>query len=141
MDNAVYIYTDGSCIERGKGCGWAAKLIYNGHSKTVSGGDRGKTNNQMEMVAVLNALRAVKDKCIHTELYSDSDYIVNTLNWKYCIGANEKLWDEILQERMKFKDIRFFWVKSHGKDRHNAEVDKAAFAAAKARKEMDNDKT
>lgn len=58
--NKITAYTDGSALNNGSsdsGCGWACKLIYNGVERTKSGGDKGKTNNQMEMTAVLEAMK------------------------------------------------------------------------------------
>lgn len=55
MDNKITVYTDGSALNNGSsdsGCGWACKLIYRGREKMKSGGDKGKTNNVMEMTAV-----------------------------------------------------------------------------------------
>lgn len=56
-----------------------------------SGSATGKTNNQMEMTAVLEAMRAIPDKSCPTEIYSDSQYVVRTLNWEYSVHKNEKL--------------------------------------------------
>lgn len=48
-----------------------------------SGGDIGKTNNQMEMFAVLKALQAISDKSAYIELYSDSEIVIESLNGNY----------------------------------------------------------
>ncbi len=135
MDRII-VYTDGSSMGNGStdsGCGWACKLIYQGHSLLKSGGDIGKTNNQMEMFAVLNAMRSIHNKDIPVELYSDSQYVVETLKGNFTIKKNMELWKEIMEEMRKFKDIRFFWVKGHNKNIHNIDVDRRAVEESKRR--------
>lgn len=129
----ITVYTDGSSLSNGNSdsrCGWACKLIYKGHERIKSGSDIGKTNNQMEMTAVLMAMRSITDKTIPVELYSDSSYVVNTLNGMYRIKKNQQLWDAIFKEKKKFTSIKFFWVKGHSKNKHNEDVDRAATDAA-----------
>lgn len=82
----ITVYTDGSALNNGSsdsGCGWACNLIYRGHEKIKSGSDKGKTNNVMEMTAVLQAMRAITDKSIPVEVFSDSKYVVETLNGNF----------------------------------------------------------
>lgn len=125
----ITVYTDGSTIGNGKqdsACGWACKLMWNGNVLIKSGNDIGKTNNQMEMKAVLEAMRSITKKSIPVEVYSDSKYVVETLNGKYRMRKNQGLWHNLLIEKAKFKDIKFIWVKGHDKDKHNNEVDKLA---------------
>jgi len=130
----ITVYTDGSALHNGSpdsGCGWACKLIYRGHEKMKSGGDKGKTNNQMEMTAALEAMRSIKDKSIPVEVYSDSKYVVETLNENFAIRKNVEFWDLLMQEKEKFRDIKFLWVKGHDKNRHNNDVDRRAVEEAK----------
>ncbi len=132
--NKITVYTDGSALSNGSpdsGCGWACKLIYRGYEKMKSGGDKGKTNNQMEMTAVLEAMRSITDKSIPVEVYSDSKYVVETLNGNYQIKKNIELWDLLMREKEKFKDIKFLWVKGHDKNRHNNDVDRRAVEEAR----------
>lgn len=96
-----------------------------------SGGDKGKTNNVMEMTAVLQAMKAITDKSIPVEVFSDSKYVVETLNGNFQIKKNVELWQELMAEKEKFVDIRFIWVKGHDKNRHNIEVDKMAVMEAR----------
>lgn len=134
MDNKITVYTDGSAINNGSpdsGYGWACKLIYGSRELTKSGGDKGKTNNVMEMTAVLQAMKAITDKSIPVEVFSDSKYVVETLNGNYQIKKNVELWQELMAEKGKFANIRFIWVKGHDKDRHNIEVDKMAVMEAR----------
>lgn len=130
----ITVYTDGSSLNNGSpdsGCSWACKLIYRGHEKTKSGGDKGKTNNVMEMTAVLQSMRVITDKSILVEVFSDSKYVVETLNGNYKIKKNVELWQELMAEKDKFADVRFIWVRGHDKDIHNIEVDKIAVMEAR----------
>ncbi len=68
---------------------------------------------------------------IPAEVFSDSRYVVETLNGNYKIKKNVELWQELMREKEKFADIRFIWVKGHDKDRHNIEVDKMAVMEAR----------
>lgn len=135
FNEKITVYTDGSALNNGSpdsGCGWACKLIYRGHEKMKSGSDKGKTNNVMEMTAVLEAMKAITDKSIPVEVFSDSKYVVETMNGYYKVKKNVDLWKELLAEKEKFAEIKFIWVKGHDKNRHNNEVDRAA--AEEARK-------
>lgn len=130
----ITAYTDGSALNNGSpdsGCGWACKLIYKGREKMKSGSNKGKTNNQMEMTAVLEAMRSIKDKSIPVEIFSDSKYVVETLKGNYKIKKNVDLWDTILAEKEKFENIKFLWVKGHDKNQHNIDVDRRAVDEAR----------
>ena len=130
----ITVYTDGSALNNGSpdsGCGWACKLIYRGREKMKLGGEKGKTNNVMEMTAVLQAMKAITDKHISVEVFSDSKYVVETLNGNYQIKKNVELWQELMAEKEKFADIRFIWVKGHDKNVHNNEVDRLAVMEAR----------
>lgn len=136
MDKII-IYTDGSALANGavdSGCGWACKLIYKGHERMKSGGDIGKTNNQMEIIAVLEALRSITNKQIPVKLYSDSRYVVETLNGNYAIRKNKELWSKLMREKEKFASIEILWVKGHDKCKHNIDVDHRAVEEAKKAK-------
>lgn len=130
----ITVYTDGSALNNGSsdsGCGWACKLIYKGKEKMKSGSDKGKTNNVMEMTAVLQAMKSITDKTIPVEVFSDSKYVVETLNGNFKIKKNVELWQELMKEKDKFSDIRFIWVKGHDKNRHNNDVDRMAVMESK----------
>ncbi|MCI8378710.1 MAG: ribonuclease HI [Lachnospiraceae bacterium] len=132
----ITVYTDGSALNNGSpdsGCGWACKLIYRGRELMKSGSDKGKTNNFMEMTAVLQAMRAITDKSIPVEVFSDSRYVVETLNGNFKIKKNVELWQELMAEKEKFADIKFVWVKGHDISKHNNEVDRQAVAEARKR--------
>lgn len=130
----IIIYTDGSALSNGdknSPCGWAAKLIYNGKHRLKRGGCRGRTNNQMEMMAVLKALECITDRSIPVVLYSDSKYVIETLKGNYQIRCNIELWDEIIPLYRKFPDVTPIWIKGHNGNPHNEEVDRIAVEEAK----------
>ena len=74
----VAIYTDGACSGNPGPGGWGAILEYNGHERTLSGGAPETTNNRMELTAVIEALKKLKEPCV-VELYSDSKYVIDAL--------------------------------------------------------------
>ena len=117
----ITVYTDGSALSNGRpgsGCGWACKLIYKGQARMKSGGAIGETNNRMEMQAVLEAMKSITDKTIPVEVYSDSNYVVETMNGHFAMKKNRDLWRKLMRERQKFTSIRFIWVKGHDKNQH-----------------------
>ncbi len=142
----VDIYTDGACSGNpGKG-GWGAILIYNGIEKEISGNAPETTNNRMELLAIINALRALKESCEVT-LYSDSAYSLDPFNkgwifdwqknnWKNSSKQevkNTDLWLALLLETKKHK-ITWIKVKGHADNEYNNRCDAIA---RKAIKELD----
>lgn len=75
----VEIYTDGSCLRNPGPGGWAAILVYGDNKKEISGYSTDTTNNQMELTAVIQALKCLKERCEVT-IYSDSQYVCNGIN-------------------------------------------------------------
>lgn len=133
MEDRIIVYTDGSAIDNGSDksrCGWAVKLMYGKASKLKSGNARGYTNNQMEMMAVHEAMKSIHDKTKPVTIYSDSQYVVKTFNGEFQIGANEAMWRQLMNEKSEFSDISFVWIRGHSGDEHNIEVDEAAFREA-----------
>ena len=72
----VIIYTDGACSGNPGDGGWGAILIYGEHEKEISGFQENTTNNQMEMIAAIEALNSLNQPC-EVKLYSDSAYLIN----------------------------------------------------------------
>ena len=134
----VKIYTDGACSGNPGPVGYAAILIYNGVEKEISGGDRGTTNNKMELTAVIKGLEMLKEKCIVT-IYSDSAYIVNSIQngWIYSWKKNNwtksdktkvkniDLWEKLLKQ-MDFHEVSFIKVKGHSDNEYNNRCDRLA---------------
>lgn len=142
MDNKlkkdVIIYTDGACSGNPGPGGYAAILIYNGTEREIFGGEVSTTNNKMEMMGVIKGLEALKEPCKVT-LYSDSAYIVNSINngWVYgwkknnwiksdkSKAKNIDLWEKILK-LMEIHDVKFVKVKGHSNNEYNNRCDKLA---------------
>lgn len=126
----VVIHTDGGCAgnqsETNVG-GWGALLEYNENVKTLYGGERNTTNNRMEMMAVIEALKILKTKDLYLEIYSDSAYLVNCFRerWydKWRLNGwtnaskkpveNRDLWEELLPLVESFQKVEFLKIKGH----------------------------
>ena len=134
----VIIYTDGACSFNPGPGGWGAVLMYGGKQKQISGFAESTTNNQMEMLAVINALKMLKEPCI-VDLYSDSAYVVNAFlqnwvedwqkhNWRTSNKKEVKnisLWKELL-ELCNIHQITWHKVKGHADNEFNNLCDKLA---------------
>ena len=134
----VEIFTDGACSGNPGAGGWGAILRYNDVEKELSGGEAETTNNRMELMAVIMALRALKEPC-NISLYTDSRYVMDGIekwiyNWKQTgwKTANKKspvknveLWQELDALRSKH-EIRFVWVKGHAGHPENERCDALA---------------
>ena len=72
----VTIYTDGACSGNPGAGGWGTILSYNGREKELCGAEQQTTNNRMELTAVIEGLRALKEPC-RVLIVTDSQYVVN----------------------------------------------------------------
>ena len=70
----IKIYTDGSCLENPGNGGWAAIINDNGNTKKISGSEKNTTNNRMELMAPINALKSMNSND-EIEIYTDSQYV------------------------------------------------------------------
>ena len=134
----VIIYTDGACSCNPGPGGWGAVLMFGKAQKQISGFEANTTNNRMEMLAVINALKLLKEPCI-VDLYSDSAYVVNaflqdwvgywkTHNWRTSGKKEVKnipLWNELL-ELCDVHQITWHKVKGHADNEYNNLCDKLA---------------
>lgn len=138
MDNykEIIIYTDGACEGNPGPGGYGAVLIFGKHRKEISGGFRLTTNNRMELTAVIEALKALKEPC-KVKLYSDSEYVVNamTLGWvqkwikkRWKKVKNPDLWKQLVELTAKHR-VEFIWVKGHAGIPENERCDKLAVEA------------
>ena len=134
MKNKIIIYTDGACSGNPGPGGWGAILIYIDNEKYLSGSDKMTTNNKMELLAAINALKAIEPNS-EVELYTDSQYVKNGINlwihnwkknnWK---TANKKdvknvdLWIS-LDKLNNFHDVDWQWVKGHSGNKGNEQAD------------------
>ena len=105
----VTIFTDGACSYNPGPGGWACILIYGGHQKEISGYMPETTNNRMEIFAVIQGLRALKEPC-SVSVFSDSAYVINAFKqgwidrwqrsgWKTAAKKpveNQDLWNQLL---------------------------------------------
>ena len=135
----VEIYTDGACSNNPYGNGGYGTIIVDGgDQQELSGGFQHTTNNRMEMMAVIAGLEALEDACDVT-LYSDSQYIVNSVNkgWVYRWKANNwmrnkkepalnvDLWKRILG-LCETHNVTFQWVRGHAGHPENERADELA---------------
>ena len=139
---SVEIFTDGACSGNPGPGGYGVILKSNGNTKQLSQGFKNTTNNRMELRAVIEGLKALKEKC-HVLVYSDSKYIVDAIekgwahrweanNWyrnKKEKALNIDLWIELLDLLDKHQ-VRFRWVKGHAGHPENELCDQMAVAAA-----------
>lgn len=102
----VNIYCDGACTS-GNG-GFAVILNYKDNKKVITGSETETTNNRMEMKGAIIGLQALKFPC-QVNLYSDSQYLVNTMNKNWKRNKNIDLWKEI-DELNKLHQITWIWV-------------------------------
>ena len=138
----VEVFTDGACKGNPGPGGWGSILRYKGVEKEISGGEPHTTNNRMELTAVIEALRLLKEPC-RVSLYTDSQYIANALTqgwakkWKANgwmrnkkeKALNPELWDELLK-LCDTHEIDVNWVKGHAGHPENERCDRLAVAAA-----------
>ena len=136
----ILIYTDGACSGNPGPGGWGAILMYKEYKKEISGGNNDTTNNIMEITAVIEALKLLKEPCnSEVEVYSDSAYVVNAFNngwiynwkknnWKTASKdpvKNKELW-EILYELVRRFNVKFIKVKGHSDNEFNNRCDELA---------------
>ncbi len=136
----VTIYTDGACSGNPGAGGWGTILVYKGKEKELSGGEAQTTNNRMELTAVIEGLKALKEPCKVT-IVTDSQYVSNgiTLGWAEIWkqngwrkkdkkpALNPELWDELLNEIAKH-EVTIEWVRGHDGHPENERCDKMAVA-------------
>ena len=136
----VIIYTDGACSGNPGPGGWGAVLKYGAHERELSGGEAQTTNNRMELTAVIEALRLLKEPC-EVELYSDSKYVIDALSKGWAVSwrskgwvksdkkpaLNRDLWKTLLELTEKH-ELHYHWVKGHAENVHNNRCDALAVA-------------
>lgn len=138
MAPVIEVYTDGSARGNPGPGGWAALLYSGKHYKELSGGFACTTNNRMELLAVIEALEAVRIEGSFITVFSDSSYVCNAINkgwlfqWERKSFAKKKnvdLWRRFL---MVFRrhSVKFVWVKGHNGHPQNERCDKLAVEAS-----------
>jgi len=141
----IKIYTDGSCLGNPGNGGWAAIIIDDEKKTRIKGSKKNTTNNQMELLAPIKALKKIP-KGSNVQIFTDSKYVKSGItewihNWKkngWKTASkqpvkNKELWTELDNLTDEFK-IKWSWVKGHSTDSLNNEVDLIAREAANAEK-------
>lgn len=138
----IEIFTDGACLGNPGAGGWGAILRYRQTEKEISGGQAQTTNNRMELTAVIQALKLLKEPCAVT-LYSDSLYVCNGISkgwakswqkngWRKSDKSpalNPDLWEELLS-LIEPHQLTVTWVRGHAGHPENERCDKLAVSAA-----------
>lgn len=133
----VDIWTDGACKGNPGWGGWGALLKQGAHEKTLYGGEPDTTNNRMELMAVIQALKALKRRC-KVVVHTDSQYVQKGMtewitNWKRRDWRtadkkpvkNADLW-RMLDEQVGQHDLSWKWVRGHAGDPGNERADELA---------------
>jgi ribonuclease HI len=137
----VELWTDGACSGNPGPGGWAALLRWRGHERELSGGDPQTTNNRMELMGLIEGLRALQ-RPSRVAVHTDSSYIERAITdgwlrrwqangWKTSARkdvANRDLW-EALAELAARHELRMTRVKGHAGVALNERVDQLAVAA------------
>ncbi len=137
----IKIYTDGSCLGNPGNGGWAAIIIENEKKTYIKGSKKNTTNNQMELLAPIKALKKIP-KGSNVQIFTDSKYVKSGITewihkwkingWKNANKQpvkNKDLWTELDLITNEF-GIKWNWVKGHSADKLNNEVDLIAREAA-----------
>ncbi len=137
----VEIFADGACLGNPGPGGWAALLRFKGSEKEVSGGEGHTTNNRMELMAVIEGLKALTRGC-SVAVTTDSQYVQKGITqwihgwkkrgWRTADKkpvSNQDLW-QMLDEARLAHDVSWHWVKGHAGHVENERVDVLARAEA-----------
>ncbi len=134
----LQIYTDGAARGNPGRGGYGVVLLWGGKRKELSQGYKHTTNNRMELMAVIAALRALTREGLEATVYSDSSYVVNAVEKRWLDGwlrtgfkgkKNADLWRQY-NELAQRHQIRFQWVKGHASNLLNNRCDALATEAA-----------
>ena len=133
----VNIYTDGACRGNPGDGGWGALVEYQDFSQEYFGGQKNTTNNQMELKAAIEGLKALKETC-NVNLTTDSKYVMDGItswidnwkknNWKSSSKKdvkNKDLWIELDKYR-SMHNVKWIWVKGHSGHEKNEIADMLA---------------
>jgi ribonuclease HI len=136
----IRIYTDGAAQGNPGPGGYGTILKFNHHEKELSDGFRLTTNNRMELLAVIIGLEAIKKDGIPVHIYSDSKYVVDSVEKGWLWGwekknfknkANADLWKRYIPLHKKYKP-KFHWIKGHAGHPENERCDQLAVEAAES---------
>jgi len=137
----VTIYTDGAAKGNPGRGGYGVVLMSGQHKKELSQGFEHTTNNRMELLSVIVGLESLTKADCHVTIYSDSKYVVDSVEKKWVFGWQKKgfkgkknvdLWKRFLLIYPKHK-VKFVWVKGHAGNVMNERCDVLAVAASESR--------
>ena len=134
----ITIYTDGACRGNPGPGGYGIVMIAGQHRKEIAQGFKLTTNNRMELLSVIVSLEMLKTPNCDVTIYSDSKYVVDSVEKKWIFGWEKKnfkdkknvdLWKRFLKIYPKHK-LKFIWVKGHADNPENNLCDELAVYAA-----------
>ena len=134
----IKIYTDGASRGNPGPGGFGVVMTAGVHRKEISEGFKLTTNNRMELLSVIVALESLKKEGTSATIYSDSKYVVDSVELKWVFGWEKKnfkdkknpdLWIRFLKIYRQHK-IKFVWVKGHASNVENNRCDELAVEAA-----------
>lgn len=139
----VDIYSDGACSGNPGPGGWGAILRYGKYEREMSGGEKQTTNNRMELLAIISALKALNAPC-KVLIHSDSKYVIDAVvhGWARKWKANDwmrnkkdralnvDLWEQLL-ELLDKHEVEFEWIKGHSGHPENERCDELAVYESK----------
>ncbi len=144
IDPEVHVYTDGAA--RGNpgpgGYGIVMEWVGKAYRKEFSKGFKHTTNNRMELLAVIDALKKLKKPGVSVLVFTDSKYVVDSVKKGWIFGwekkkfkdrKNSDLWKDFLEEYRKHK-VDFKWIKGHNNHIQNERCDVLAVAASKSKR-------
>jgi len=136
-EEIIDIYTDGACSGNPGPGGWGAILRVGSHEKELFGGEAGTTNNRMELLAVIEALRALK-RPVKARVHTDSQYVQKGISewitgwkkrgWKTADKQpvkNVDLWQALDTEASQH-ELEWLWVRGHNGHPENERADALA---------------
>ncbi len=142
----IKIYTDGSCLANGQENapgGWGVFVDRGSETFEFSGGERGSTNNRMELTAVIKGLELVNVQ-VPVEIHTDSQYVKNGITtwikgwkkngWRTAARQpvkNKDLWEKLDAIVVK-RQVSWYWVKGHSGHYGNDRADELATAGARS---------
>ncbi len=135
---SVEMFTDGACSGNPGPGGYGVILKYNGVEKELCGGEELTTNNRMELTAVIEGLKILKQPC-NVNIQTDSKYVVDAItkgwlenwqksNWRKADKKpvlNVDLWQQLV-ELLKVHNVKFLWIKGHNGHTENERCDQLA---------------
>lgn len=134
----ITMYTDGAAKGNPGNGGYGIVLKAGKHYREISEGFRMTTNNRMELLAVIVGLETIKKKGQIIDVYSDSKYVVDSVNKRWVFNWEKKsfkgkknidLWQRFLKIN-KLHQVSFHWVKGHAGNMYNEKCDELAVIAA-----------